>query len=146
MMALGWPWSVVVPMCLEMPATLFLRQWSVVLFRLFRKWRNWHCEWSPVHDYCMTKPEKSALGFSESGRLRIQFFHAFKEPKPLPRDQRKIPLQWQLFQILLTCVRGFVKYFLRVPQLLCTLPAAQASQGNSLKIVYKTSYPSNSPS
>ena len=27
---------------------------------------------------------------------------------------------------------GFVKYFLRVPQLLCSFPAAQASKGNEL--------------
>ena len=33
---------------------------------------------------------------------------------------------------------GFVKCFLRVPQLLCSFPAAQASKGNSQKIVYKT--------
>ena len=33
---------------------------------------------------------------------------------------------------------GFVKCFLRVPQLLCSFPAAQASKGNSQKIVYKS--------
>ena len=33
---------------------------------------------------------------------------------------------------------GFVKCFLRVPQLLCSFPAAQASKGRSQKIIYKT--------
>ena len=33
---------------------------------------------------------------------------------------------------------GFVKYFLIVPQLLCSFPATQASKGNSQKIVNKT--------
>ena len=33
---------------------------------------------------------------------------------------------------------GLVKCFLQVPQLLCSFPAAQASKGNSQKIVYKT--------
>ena len=44
------------------------------------------------------------------------------------------------------CERGLVKCFLRVPQSYCSFPAAQASKGNSQKIVYKTSSPSNSPS
>ena len=38
---------------------------------------------------------------------------------------------------------GFVECFLRVPHLYCSFPAAQASKGNSQKIVYKTPYPSN---
>ena len=35
-----------------------------------------------------------------------------------------------------TWVRGFVKCFLRVPQLFCSFPAAQASKKNSQKMVY----------
>ena len=42
-------------------------------------------------------------------------------------------------------VRDFVTYFLRVPQLNCSCPAAQASMSNSQKIGYKTSSPSTSP-
>lgn len=33
---------------------------------------------------------------------------------------------------------GCIKCFLRVPQLLCSFPAAQVSKGNSQKIVYET--------
>ena len=42
-------------------------------------------------------------------------------------------------------LRGLVKYFLRVPQLYCSLPTDHASKGNSQKIVYTTSYPSSGP-
>ena len=36
------------------------------------------------------------------------------------------------------CFPSFVKWFLRVPQLLCSFPVAQASKGNSHKMDYKT--------
>ena len=39
----------------------------------------------------------------------------------------------KLLEQVVTCVRGFVKCFLRVPQLFCNFPAAQASMGNSQK-------------
>ena len=45
-----------------------------------------------------------------------------------------------------TWVRGFVACFLRVPQLYCSFPAAQASKRNSQKMVYKTSYSISGPS
>ena len=43
-------------------------------------------------------------------------------------------------------VNCFVKCFLRVPHMFCNFPAAQASRGDSQKIVYKTSYPTNGSS
>ena len=44
-----------------------------------------------------------------------------------------------------TWVKVFVRCFRRVPQLLCSFPAAQSGKRNSQKIIYKTSYPSSGP-
>ena len=45
-----------------------------------------------------------------------------------------------------TWVRGFVKCFLRVPPLYCSLPAAQTRKRSSQKIFNKISYPRNGQS
>ena len=45
-----------------------------------------------------------------------------------------------------TWSRGFVNYFPRVPQLYCSNNAAQASKGNSQKIVHKNLNPSSGSS
>ena len=54
-------------------------------------------------------------------------------------------VDWHLLGGAVTWVRCFAKCFLWVPQLFW-IPTAQESKRNSQKIVYKTSYPSNSPS
>ena len=43
-------------------------------------------------------------------------------------------------------IRGFARCFMRVPQLFCSFPTAQASKGKSRNIVYKTSYSSRGQS
>ena len=45
-----------------------------------------------------------------------------------------------------TWVRGCIDCFLRVSQLFCSFPPAQASRENSHKLLTKTSYPSSGPS
>ena len=52
---------------------------------------------------------------------------------------------WEIPGWAVTRRRGFVNYYLRVPGLYGSFPAAQASKENSQETANKTSYPRNDP-